>query len=185
MTHSTKIREPKASRIARRSGVPDAQVANDEFAVVEVKDVSQQDSRDKGRSGVKETVRRLTRIERLVKLGIIDKDQAKACQWYSDAHELGFIASLGCTANYGGTGTGGGTDFDLFARHKAQQEARDNYLFAKLAIPIELLNLFEATIFGNLGENEFRGVTRNEQFRIGLAAWRLHEQVSHLIEIGG
>ncbi len=135
------------------------------------------------RSGAKQTVRRKTRIERLQEAGIIDKDQAVACQWYADAHELGFVASLGVTANYGATGGGGGTHFDHMAKHEAQRQARLDYEYAREGIPEELRDLFNSVVLGQLGENEFRAVTRNEVLRIGIAAWRLHGQVSHLIAV--
>ncbi len=136
---------------------------------------------DRNSDKARQTVRKLTRIERLQKLGIIDADQAAACQMYSDWHEFGW-AMTGCTASYGSVGGGSGS-FDHQAKSAAQQDARDNYRFAKSAIPADLVALFEDVIFGTLGENEFRHVTANEQFRIGLAAWRLHGQIGHLIAV--
>ncbi len=176
-----KDRDTAERKVARQIELASPHLSD--FTLTDKRHHNNDDTRDTMRSGAKQTLRRLTRIERLVKLEIIDKDQANACQWYSDCHELGFIAQQGVTANYGGAGGGGCTAYDLLARHKAQQEARDNYAFAKSAIPHELVQLFEQTIFGTIGENEFRAVTRNEQFRIGLAAWRLHGQVSHLIAV--
>lgn len=184
-TRSTRIKNAKvdpATRIAREIDMPASQVEHGNLAVVAKGQYNSDGTRDSIRGG-SQTVRRLTRIERLVKLGIIDKDQAIACQWYADCHELGFVAQLGVTANYGATGGGGGQAPDHFAKNEAQRQARLNFAFARDGVPPELRDLFDMVVLGNMGENEFRAVTRNEVLRIGIAAWRLHGQVSHLIAV--
>lgn len=168
-----------ANRIAKDIGMTESQIAQGNLVVCGVSNHSEADQRHMTRSGTKHTVRRLTRIERLVKLGIIDKDQAIACQWYADQHCIGYD-TVGCTANYDGAGGGGGGAPD-FARSKAQYIARENFAYARLGIPPELVTLFDQVTLGFLGENDFRTVTKNETLRIGIAAWRLHGQVSHLI----
>lgn len=196
MARSNRIKRERidpATRKALELDLPTAQIAQGLYALRDVVNHDEQDQRamvrnranerDRGSNKGRQTVRRLTRIERLVKLQIIDRDQAAACQWYADAHELGFVASLGVTANYGATGGGGGQAPDHFAKNEAQRHARANYHFAREGIPEELRDLFDSVVMGSLGENEFRAVTRNEVLRIGIAAWRLHGQVSHLIAV--
>ena len=182
----------RSNRIKKTRDTPIAKVARQielasphqqDFTLADKANYTGDDTRDTMRSGAKQTLRRLTRIERLVKLDIIDRDQAAACQWYADAHELGFVAQLGVTANYGATGGGGGQAPDHFAKNEAQRHARENYRFAREGIPEELRDLFDSVVMGSLGENEFRAVTRNEVLRSGIAAWRLHGQVSHLISV--
>ena len=98
---------------------------------------------------VKQTVRKLTRIEQLARSGVLEPHEAAACEKYADWHQAGFEVGLGCTANYEGRSGGGNGAPDLLARYKAQQLAREDYLWARTFIPAAYLRLFEGIVLGS------------------------------------
>jgi hypothetical protein len=134
---------------------------------------------DRKSDKARQTVRKLTRVELLTKAGVITPDQALACEWYLTAHELGY-QTVGCTANYLGAGGGGFGSSDLLARYKAQGEARENYLYARLAIPAHLIGLFDRVVIGPL---DIRTLTKEDRLRFSLAAFLLHGQIGHMLMI--
>jgi hypothetical protein len=112
------------------------------------------------------------------KAGIINAEQAAACEWYSAAYELGF-QTIGCTANYGGAGGGSFGSSDLLARYKAQAEARENYHFARLAIPAHLLPSLDAVVLETGRPPQM--MRKEEKLRFSLAAFLLLGQVGHML----
>lgn len=175
-----RVRENPAIKQARSIGVPDIQIHRGNLVICDVANHSDDDQRRMVRSGERQTVRRLTRVEQLAKQGYITQDQLAACSWYADAHELGF-QTIGCTANYGGAGGGGFGSHDLLARYKAQGEARENYHYARQAIPAHLLTAFESILFGQ--GRPVHMLPKSERTKFSMAAWLLHGQVAHLLAI--
>lgn len=180
-----RIRKARTDPVVKlaRSIVPERQATNGDLAIRDVANHSDADQRASIRSGETKTVRRLTRVERLTRAGVISADQAAACEWYAAAHELGF-QTVGCTANYLGTGGGGFGSSDLFARYRAQGEARANYFYARQAIPDNLLGLFEAIVLhGGDQPGRWWMIGKEDKLRFSLAAFLLHGQIGHLLAI--
>jgi hypothetical protein len=137
---AVELHNQKIFRAAAVAGVPDSQrdVANLELH--QVPQIANEPT------PIKETVRKLTHIEQLQRRGVLEPHQAAACEWYADAHALGFD-TIGCTANYDGGGGGGGiAAFDLCARFKHQMEARENYAWARQFVPKPYRALFDDII---------------------------------------
>lgn len=179
MGKATRQRKPKADPLEKlaRAILPEAQVNRGGLAIRDVSNHTDADQRASIRSGETKTVRKYTRVQLLTRAGVITPDQALACEWYSEAHELGY-QTVGCTANYAGAGGGGFGSSDLFARYRAQGEARDNFQYARQAIPGHLLGLFDRVV---LGPMDIRTLTKEERLRFSLAAFLLHGQIGHLL----
>jgi hypothetical protein len=160
--------------------VPLEQASRRDYVECGVANHTDEDQRAMVRSKETKTIRKKTRIERMVIAGLIDKDQQNACEWYANAFELGY-ATVGCTANYCGAGGGGFGSSDLFARYKAQQEAREDYAYARKAIPGDYLKLFDYVLFGH--EPDFKALPEHMRNSISLAAWLLHGQIGHMLLI--
>lgn len=160
--------------------LPGEQVKIGLYAIRDVANHSDDDQRAMVRSGEKQTIRRKTRIELMRDAGVINADQALACEWYALAYELGF-QTVGCTANYGGAGGGGFGSSDLLARYKAQAEARENYHYARLAIPKHLTGIFEEVALGTGRPPHM--MRKEDKLRFSLAAFLLHGQIGHLLAI--
>ncbi len=188
---STKIRavktpEQQATTLAKRL-LPAGQARPGDFVLHDVQNRTEAQQRDMMRSEEKKTVRRRTRIEKLQAIGTIERHEAAACEWYAKAHSLGYD-TLGITADYGSAGGGAGKVCHL-AKYQAQQEARDDYAFARAGIPAFLLPLFERVVLQGLSLGEASGaagralVKATAEFR--LAANKLHERVAHVLPITG
>lgn len=185
-----KLRTPEqmVARTAKTIGLDPAQVARADLVLAPVANWSDADQRHMVRSDEKHTVRRLTRIERLVRSGTIQRNEAAACEAYADWHALGYD-TIGCTPNYLGAGGGGFGPRDLWARYRAQSEARERYLFARAGIPPMLLALFESVVLHGRPMASWRDDERagrsqrasrlSNSFR--LAAAKLVERVEHLL----
>lgn len=166
--------------LADKIGLPDAQIRQGNIAIRDIANRTDADQRKMVRSGETKTVRRLTRVELMVKAGVIGADQAGACEWYVTAHELGF-GTVGCTANYGGAGGGGFGAGHLLARYKAQAEARENYYYARQAIPGHLISLFEGVVLG--AGRPPHMMSKADRTRFSLAAFLLHGQIGHMLVV--
>lgn len=189
-----RIRTPEqlAGQRARQLDLPAAQVARGDFALAPVANWSEADQRHMIRSREKTTVRRLGRIERLRAAGTIERHEADACIWYAAQHAAGYDTIV-CTANYSGVRGDAPGPADLFARHRAQAEARANFAFARAALPTVFLPLFEAIaldgktiadagagLYEQLGRSQ-RAARLRAAFR--LVANRLHARIAHLLPI--
>lgn len=141
---STKSREVTPAQFAQIMGVPDAQIANSQFEIVDVKNTNDNDLRHMVRSGIKKTVRRKTKLEKLYP-AVLTLDGYKACRWLQDAHSLGYD-TVGITANYsGGTGCGN-RSFSHLASHMEQATARAAYAFAREGVDSILRPLLEKVV---------------------------------------
>jgi hypothetical protein len=176
---SRKLKVDPVLKLAE-SILPAEQIRNQLYAICGVSNHSDADQRAMVRSGETKTLRRLTRIELMHKAGIINAEQAQACEFYAAAYQLGF-QTIGCTANYGGAGGGGFGSTDLLARYKAQAEARENYHYARLAVPKHLLPSLDAVVL-ETGHPPHK-MRKEEKLRFSLAAFLLHGQVAHLLSV--
>lgn len=158
--------------------IPDQQFRGGDFAIRDIANHSEDDQRTMVRSGNKQTIRRRTRVEMMRDSKAINQEQALACEWYAEAYQLGF-QTIGCTANYTGAGGGGFGASDLLARYKAQAEARENYHFARLAIPAHLIPALDSVVLETGRPPQM--MSKAEKLRFSLAAWMLHGQVAHLL----
>lgn len=184
---ATKVRTPEQQliKLARRL-LPAVQARRGDFTFHDVQNRTDADQRHMVRSDEKRTLRRLTRVEKLQRAGTITRDEAQACQWYADAYSLGYD-TIGMTAHYQGSGVRSGGVFCLASRYRAQQEARENYDFAKQGISPFLLPLFERVVIegltiGQATQKAGRQLTRyTSAFR--LAANQLHGRIAHILPI--
>lgn len=171
-----------AKRMRELSGVgfPMAQARTADFVLKDVQNHTDADQRHMVRSSETKTIRRKTRIEKLRDAGVIDRDQAEACDWYLEAHTMGY-ETLGIVADYGRSGSGSGGAYSHLARYKAQQEAREDYAFARAGIEPWLISLFERVVLHGDSLNANGGSKVTPQFR--LAAWQLHGRIAHMLPI--
>ena len=187
-----KIRTPEqlAMRRAREIDLPAAQIARGDLKLAPVANWSDEDQRHMVRSREKTTVRRLGRIEKLRAAGTVLGHEALACEWYAAQHALGYD-TIGCTANYSGVR---GSDFrsaDLFARYRAQAEARANFAFARAVLPAQFLPLFEAIVLdgktmADAGTGLYEQLGRSQRAARLRAAFRLvanllHGRIAHVL----
>lgn len=193
-----KIRTPEqlAAARARQIALPAAQIARGDLRLAAVANWSETDQRHMVRSREKTTVRRLTRIEKLRAAGTIDAHEAQACEWYANQHALGYD-TIGMTANYlGGAdkpSRRAGQGSDLFARYRAQAEARANFTFARAALPAPLLPMFEAIVLDGRAMSEagtglYEQLGRSQRAAKLRAAFRmvanvLHGRVGHCLTV--
>jgi hypothetical protein len=125
--------------IASVSGLAGAQIRPCDLAIIAT-------IRDEGRVIASKTVRKLSRVEKLERAGVLEKHEAAACQWYSDAHSMAFDTTVK-TANWEGVGGGSPTtSFDLLGKYAEQVRAREDYAFARKGIPHGYLAYFENII---------------------------------------
>jgi hypothetical protein len=176
---SRRLRKKRVDPVVKlaRTILPEEQSSKGDLAIRDVANHSEADQRATVRSKERETVRRLTRVELLHKARIIDADQMAACEFYLNAYELGY-QTIGCTANYMGAGGGGFGSSDLLARYKAQSEARENFQYAKHAIPGHLRNTFDRIVIGPM---DIRTITNQQRLEFSLAAFLLHGQIGHML----
>lgn len=173
--------KPKTDPVVKlaRLILPERQATNGDLAIRDVANHSDADQRASVRSGETKTVRRKTRVELLQLAGIITREQQAACEWYLTAFELGY-QTVGCTGNYTGAGGGGFGSTDLFARYKAQREARENFQYAKQAIPQHLRANFDRVVIGPM---DIRTITNEDRLRFSLAAFLLLGQIGHMLAV--
>lgn len=149
-------------------GLPEVQLRRG-FKIVDAQSRTDADHRHAMRSKQVRTLRKLTRTEKLYRAGVIDMEQANACEWFMNAHTLGYD-TVGITANYGGARCGGHTGHTHMARNRAQMAARDDYQFARSGISPLLLPLLEGVLLrgrpvGRLGIS-FRTAVRQLTERV-------------------
>lgn len=164
--------------------VPDGDAARVGLVLADVANQTDADQRHMVRSEQTRTVRRLTRIERMARAGMIEKHHVAACEWYAAAHALGYD-TLGITARYGeGTGGGNGGHTHM-ARYKAQREAREDYHFAREALPAPCLDIFESVVLnGNPVTHGHSGREAiNRRLRFVVCADVLHGRIAHMLPV--
>jgi hypothetical protein len=181
MAKSRRSRRARIDPVAKlaRTILPPEQVSN--LVICDVANHSDADQRDMESLKRTKTVRKLTRVELMLKAGVINAEQAQACAWYVESHELGY-QTVGCTANYTGAGGGGFGPKDLLGRYSAQIEARANYRYARLALPAHLVERFDSILF----DPDIRPpqmMAKADKASFSLCAFLLHGQIGHLLAI--
>lgn len=196
MATKNKIRTPEqhGAKLARGLGLPEAQIARGDFRPAAVANYTERDQRHMVRSGEKQTVRRMTRIERLRAAGTIDKHEAQACEWYAEQHALGYD-TICMVANYGRSSGGKVGNHDLFAQYRIQAEARANYAFARVVLPAHWLPMFEAIVLdgralGEAGMGLYEQLGKSQRAAKLRAAFRLvanvlHGRIAHCLPVEG
>lgn len=186
-TRKARTPEQHVIRLARRL-LPAAQARPGTFRLHDVQNRSDDDQRHMIRSEERKTLQRIPRIDKLLSARIIDKHEAEACRWYADAYAAGYD-TIGVTSTYGGSGVRSSGTFCLASRYREQQEARENYEFAKQGIPPFLLPLFERVV---LEGTSIAGATNQNGRALGkltaefrLAANMLHQRIAHLLPVVG
>jgi hypothetical protein len=128
-------------KAAAFAGVPEAQRGANDIELVRAPQVENHPT------PVRHTVRRLTAIEKLERAGVLERHHKAACEWYANAHELGFMTSCR-TSNFEGASGGGCSTAELLIGHDNQRIARDDYHWGRTFIPTMYLALFERLIIG-------------------------------------
>jgi hypothetical protein len=189
---STKIKRVVVSAAERElaqlkvSLLAPAQAANGRFEACDVVNHTAAEHREMVRAlgannlneDARRTLRKLTRVELLVRDKTIPLEHQPACEWYGVQYELAFQFGQGTCANYGGVGGSGGLGWDHGSRTLAQMEARENLAYAREAIPGWLLHDFERVVIGPM---DIRTLTKEGRLRFSLAAFLLHGQIGHLL----
>ncbi len=142
-----KTKEPKASRIARSVGVPDAQVERGGIVLIDAPNLTTYVHRGEAVAPKQKvlTVRKLTKIEKLYNAKLLTKDEAAICEWYHKTHATAYDIS-GVTADYGRAARGRCTNFIPYQGGKAMQAAKREYLFARAGIDPRLVGMFERVV---------------------------------------
>ncbi len=166
-----KTKPPKAARIARSIGVPDAQVANDTFVICEVQNHTDDDQRAMERSRQTRTVRRKCRFHGLG----LHPHQIAVCQWYADAHALRYDTQ-GITARYGEGVKSGKANFDHMPNTPEQEDALANFSFARAGISPAVLGLFESVVLHG-------GAIGSRKFAFAIAVEQLTERIEGRVQL--
>lgn len=147
MARTYKIKRNKVDEVTRmaRAIMPVEQARRDDFVIVDVSNKTDADHRASVRSKETRTVRRLTKIEKLAKAGVIDKIEASACEWYAATHAARYD-TLGITANYGDGGGTRRTNFDHLPKTREQLAAYLHFSDARQSITPAFLGLFERVV---------------------------------------
>lgn len=142
------------------------------------------------------TVRKLTRVEKLRNAGVLEQHEADACDKYSDVAELAW-ATTGCTANYGGMGSGNYVGATARAHMVNRQiaDARDDYSYMAKAVPDQYRAIFEAVICHNasiasVGGERLSTLGRSQREHktraiVKLCANLVHGVIAHRLPISG
>lgn len=131
--------ERKLQAAAATAGVPIIQRDRNELALQAVPQIGQEPT------PVKETVRRLTRIEKLARSGVLEPHEASACSWYAERYATALDGSCR-TSNFEGRSGGGAGVEGHIARSVHVMRALDDYRWARAFIPSVYLEVFEAII---------------------------------------
>lgn len=168
-------REDPTVKIALAITTPE-QARRGDLRLVDVSNHSDADQRHMVRSGEKRTVRRRTHIEKLLSRGVLDEDEARACQWYADAHAARYD-TLGVTAKYGEGGAGGYRNYDHGPKTPEQENAWYLLDHARGCIAPPLRPMFERIVI--------------QQWRVGkvgillkLAARQLMHGIADRVDLG-
>ncbi len=143
-----KTKEPKASRIARSVGVPDAQARRGDLVLVDAPNLNATVHRGEAVAPKHKvlTVKRTTRIQQLVNRKALTPAEGKVCEWYLERHMAGYETNC-TTANYGGSGAQAGWRvFSLSPRYLDQEVARRELDAARVSIDGRIVGIFERVV---------------------------------------
>ncbi len=142
---TNRIRVSSAAQVARKIGLPEAQIANDDFVLTDVSNHSDAEQRHMVRSGEKKTVRRTTKIDQLHKRGIIDKREALACEWYQATYEEQYETRIKI-ADWGATGGSSDRAYGHWPVGAPLERGLNMYEFAREAINPAFVSMFERVV---------------------------------------
>ena len=153
-----KTREDPTAKLARTI-LPPEQANRGDLRLIDVANHSDDDQRDMARgltwdshgkvkTGERKTVRRQSKIDELRIRGLLDDDEAKACEWYHRAHALRYD-TLGVTAKYGDGGGGSKKNYDHLPKTRDQEDAWRNFEFAREGISPPIRPMFERIVLHN------------------------------------
>ena len=147
MARTNKIRRANADPVVKlaRTIVNAEQVAHGDWAIRDIANHSDADQRSMVRSGEKRTIRKKTKIEKLVTAKVLSAREGAACEWYADAHAMRYDTT-GITAKYGDSAGGGKTNFDHLPKTREQEDAFRNFEFARAGISPMILPMFERVV---------------------------------------
>lgn len=131
--------------VANEIDLPTAQRVRANLVLVDVVNFTDADQRHMVRQAKRQTIRKLTKIEKLARAGIIDDREARACEWYAAAHAMRYDTT-GTTARYGESNGGGRTNFDHMPKTKPQWEALEHYTMAREAICPTIRPMFDRVV---------------------------------------
>ncbi|WP_324807189.1 hypothetical protein SH584_11410 [Sphingomonas sp. LY29] len=143
---TNRIRVSSAAQVARKIGLPEAQIANDDFVLADVSNHSDAEQRHMVRSGEKKTVRKKTKLEKLYDAGLLTLEGYRACRWYQDSYSLGYD-TIGVVAQY--ENTGGVSSGQRTFSHSGtleQVQARLDYAFAREGLDSMALSLLDKVV---------------------------------------
>jgi hypothetical protein len=135
--------ERRARRLA--SILTAIQVRNGSFEDVDVANHTDGDQRHSMCSGERRTLRRTPKLQTEAMKKILSDRERAACQWYADAYAMRYDTT-GITARYGESSGGGNTSFDHMPKNREQQEALDNFDYARAGINPAFLGMFERVV---------------------------------------
>lgn len=121
------------------------QARRGDLKLVDVSNYTADDQRHMERSGERRTIRRQTKIDELKARGVLDDDEAKACEWYHRAHALRYD-TLGVTARYGDGGGNSGTNYDHLPKTREQEDAWHNFEYARDGISPTIRLMFDRVV---------------------------------------
>jgi hypothetical protein len=141
------------SKLAREIGLPTCQVAVGGFETCDVVNHTEADHRAMVRSlgaqmlnpDARRTLRRTSKLATKPIRKLLDDRELAACEWYMSAHSLRYDTT-GTTVRYGGVGGRASTNFDHMPKTPEQQEAYDNFEFARAGINRFLVGMFERVV---------------------------------------
>ncbi len=146
-SRSRSIKQPKkplSVRIAEQI-MPAAQVARGDYEVRDVANYNEADQRHMVRSGERKTIRRTTKIDQLLKRGIINDREALACEWYQSTYENEYETRVRI-ADWGGTGGSSDRAYGHWPAGTPLDNAESLYRFARQGIAAPFLPLFERVV---------------------------------------
>ncbi len=125
--------------------VPAIQVANDRFEICDVSNHSERDQRHMVRSGQRKTVRRTTKIDQLLKRGILDQREALACEWYQSTYENEYETRVKI-ADWSATGGSSDRAYGHWPAGLPLEPGLSMHEFARRAISPMVLPMFERVV---------------------------------------
>lgn len=174
---SHRLRKPRVSPADRMAMdlLPAAQVAQGGYELTDIANDTDADHRKMVRSGERKTLRKLTKIEKLHRAGIIDKRQAAACEWYQSAYEECYEARVKI-ANWAATGGCSDRAFGHWPAGKFLEPGDNLFAFARKAISPAFLPMFERVVLHGRPLGKLTITFR-------MAAKRLAERLEGFVEL--
>ncbi len=171
MKTTRRIREPKVRRLAKAIDMPQSQIDRGDYEACDVANRTDADQRHSVRSEQTRTVRRTTKIQQLVKRGLLNRNEGKVCEWYLHQHTAGYETAYP-SANWNGNGGATGWRvFSLSPKYYEQEIARRSFDAARASINPSIVGLFDQVVLhdGPLGRRSLAFKVAVEQLDRHLA----------------